>query len=192
MVIGAVDRDRGRALRQGHRQPADAGHRLVPGGAVPAAGDRAGQDARAVARRDHLRDRGHLLARHGADHPGPGARRRDPPVPGTLPRAGRRALAPDVQARAAQRDAAAAGQHDPDRRRRHPGRDHAVVPRPRRPAPAVLGGDAQRGVLHRRRQRPATSCGCSRPAWPSSWWCWPSRMVGHALETVLDPKLRER
>ena len=39
------------------------------------------------------------------------------PVPGTLARARRGALAPDVQARAAQRDAAAAGQHDPDRRR---------------------------------------------------------------------------
>ncbi len=41
--------------------------------------------ARAVARRDHLRDRRHLLAGHRAAHPGADARRRDPPVPRARP-----------------------------------------------------------------------------------------------------------
>src|SRR6185437_8436645 len=62
-----------------------------------------------------------------------GARGRDQAVPRTVPGPRRRPLAPDVQARAAERDAASAGQHDPDRGRHDLVRDHALVPRPRRP-----------------------------------------------------------
>ena len=136
----------------------DAGHRLVPGRAVPSARDRAGQDARPVAARDHLRDRHHLLAGHGPDHPGPGARGRDPALPRTGPRTRRRPLASDGQARAAERHAAAAGEHDPDRGRHDPVRDHAVVPRPRRPDQSLLGRDAQRRV-YTAASAPATRSG---------------------------------
>ena len=73
-----------------------------------------------------------------------------------------------------------------------PGRDHAVVPGPGRPAAAVLGPDAERGVLHRRRldRQPAVAARARHRDHHRGAWRF--TLVGHALESVLDPKLRER
>ena len=106
-----------------------------------------------VAAQRHRRHRRDVVAGHGPAGAGPDAVRRGPAVPRARPRARRRALAPDVAARAAQRHAAGARQHDPDRRDRDPVRDDAVVPRPRRPVPGLLGLDAGQRVLRRRDQR---------------------------------------
>ena len=73
-----------------------------------------------------------------------------------------------------------------------PGRDHAVLPGPGRPAPAVLGRDAERGVLHRRRLRPGNQIWLIAPGIAIILVVLSFTMVGHALESVLDPKLRER
>ena len=88
-------------------------------------------------------------------------------------------------------DAAAAGQHDPDRGRRDPGRDHAVLPGPGRPAPAVLGRDAQRGVHHRRRhgRQPDVADRARHRDHPGGAGLHAGRPRAGA---VLNPKLRER
>ncbi len=140
-----------------------AAHRLVPGDPVPAAGDRAGDRARVVAAQRHHRHRRDLLAGHGAAGAGADPVGRGPALPRTGPGARRRALAPDVPARAAQRDAAGARQHHPDGRDRDPLRDDPVVPRPRRPVPGVLGLDAGRRVRRRVRSAPAPGGTCCRP-----------------------------
>ena len=124
-------RHRVRALRRlGGRRPG-AAHRLVPRHPVPAAGHRAGHGPRVVAAQHHRRDRRDVVAGHGPAGAGPDPGRRGPAVPRARPGARRRALAPDDAARAAQRHAAGARQHHPDRGDRDPVRDHAVVPRAR-------------------------------------------------------------
>ena len=83
-------------------------------------------------------------------------------------------------------------QHDADRADRDPLRDDARVPRPRRPDARVVGQDARGGVHP----------GRASPRRPGGTTCPPGvgivlvvlafTLIGHALEEILDPRLRER
>ena len=75
--------------------------------------------------------------------------------------------------------------------RHDPGGVDAVVPRPRRSDPPVLGHDArarQRLGVPSRPARGGTSC---RPASASCSSCSPSRWSGYAIEEIVNPRLRE-
>ena len=145
----------------------------------------------AVAAQHHHRHRRHLLARHRPAGPRPDPVGRGAALPRAGPGARRRPLAPDDPARAAQRDAAGARQHHADRRRsrscpRPRCRSSASATRPRLLGPML--DDALR----------------SRRDLAGAWWYLaaaghlrrPRRAgvhpVGRALETILDPRLRER
>ena len=141
--------DVGLLRRLDRRDPVPA-HRVVPGDPVPAAGHRDGHRARPVAAQHRHRHRRHLVAGHRAADPQP-----DPDDPrAALPRAGpgarRRLEPPDPAAHPAQRDADGLRQHHAHRGDRDPHRDHAELPRPRRPDPRVVGLDARRRVRRRR------------------------------------------
>ena len=97
--------------------------------------------------------------------------------------------AADAQARAAERDAHGLREHHADRGDRDPRRDHAELPRPRRPDPRLVGLDA----------RDAFAVGAiTTGAW---WFIVPPgvcvvlvvlsfTLVGQALEEILNPRLR--
>ena len=108
------------------------------------------------------------------------------------PRARRVELAPDDAPHAAERLAAGARQHDADRADRDPLRDHAVVPRARRPDEGLLGEDARRGVRERARSRAGLVVLSCRPASRSWLVVLAFTLFGQALEAVLDPRLREQ
>ena len=90
-----------------------------------------------------------------------------------------------------ERRAAHPREHDAHRPGGDPLRDDALVPRARRPERRVLGEDARGGVRGGR---------LSQEAW---WYYLPPglgvmfvvlafTLCGHALEAILDPRLRER
>ena len=118
-------------------------HRVVPGDPVPAAGDRPGRRAGPLAAQHRHRHRGHQLAGHRAADPQPDAVDQGAALPRAGPGARRRPLAPDDPARAAERDADGLRQHHAHGRGRDPLRDHAELPRPRRPDPRLVGLDAR-------------------------------------------------
>ena len=91
-------------------------------------------------------------------------------------------LAPDVPARPAQRDADGLRQHHAHRGAGDPRRDHAELPRPRRPDPGLVGHHARRAfgggrdddrrlVVH----RPARASASSSSSWPSRSSARPSK-----------------
>ena len=162
-------------------------HRLVPRHPVPAAGDRARHRARPEPAEHHHRHRHHLLARHRTADPRADAVGRGPAVPGAGPRPRRRQRAPDEPARAAQRDAAGAREHDARRVDLDPVRDDAVLPRARRPDRGLVGLDPRGRVRRRRDLRRAPGGTWSRPGSASSWSCCAFTLVGRALEDILDP-----
>ena len=107
------------------------------------------------------------------------------------PRARRRPLAHREPPRAPERRADHLGEPDTYRSRRHPHRDHAVVPRSRRSVSPVVGQDAPRRVHHRRH------------GWGVWWYYLPAglgiiavvlafTLCGQAIEQVLNPRLRRR
>ena len=74
---------------------------------------------------------------------------------------------------------------------RDPLRDDAVVPRPRRPDPPVVGQDA-RGGLRRRSAERARVVVLRPPGLGVMVVVLAFVLCGHALEEVLDPRLREQ
>ena len=93
-------------------------------------------------------------------------------------------------ARAAQRDADGVRQHHPHGRDRDPVRDHAELPRARRPDPDLVGHDARRAPSR------------SAPSPPARWWyivppgvcvvlvVLAFTLIGQALEEIFNPRLR--
>ena len=142
-----------------------------------------------LAHEHHLRDRHHVVAGDRAADPGAGALGEG--APATSIERARSApveLARDLAPHPAQRDAAHLRQPHVDRADRDPLREHALVPRPRRPAARLVGQ-----VLENAFDNGAVTLG----AW---WYYLPPglgimlvvlafTMCGRALEEILDPRL---
>ena len=146
---------------------------------------------RPVAAQHHHRHRRDLVARHRPAGPRPDARpsRRRP----YLERA--RALGGGhwhqmTPARAAQRDAAGAGEHHAHRRDLDPVRDDAVLPRPGRPDRGVLGHDARRRLRRRGDLGGRLVVSAAAGHLRRRWSCSRFTLVGRAIEDVLDPRGR--
>ena len=194
---GPRDRDRDgrrrrrRLLRRPHRGRADAADGVVPRDPVPAAGDRARRGARAVAAQHHPRHRDHLVAVDGAAHPGAGADRQAAALRRPEPRARRLRRPSDGPAR------------PPEHRRRWcwPTRRSPCPSRscPRRRSPSSASATRRARPGARCSRRPSSRARSTEQAW---WYYLPPglgillvvlafTLVGHALEEVLDPRLKE-
>ena len=154
MLIGSVVGHHAGLLRRVDRVGAHAPDRVVPRDPVPAAGDRAGRDPRALDPEHHSGHRHHVVAVPGPPDPRAGADDEGAPLRRSQPRARRLGVAPDDPPHPAQRLRADHRQHDADRAGRDPLRDDAVLPRARRPVARVVGQDAA-GELRGRRPDPA-------------------------------------
>ena len=97
-----------------------------------------------------------------------------------------------AQADPAQRAAADLRQHGADHRPRDPVRVDALVPRPGRPHPAVVGHDARHAPTSRAPSSAGAGGTSSRPGLCICLLVMGFTLVGYAIEEIINPRLRER